>query len=86
MKRRVLTPLAIFIILVIGIVLGGLITYLTKDVAVLQWLSIGYDFGLKSPLILNMEILELTFGIHVRINVAIILGIIISAAGYKYIF
>ena len=86
MNRRSITPLAIFIILIIGIVFGGLIAYLTRSVPALQWLSIGYDFGLKSPVILNMEILELTFGINVRINVAIIIGIILSATGYKYIF
>ena len=86
MKRSVTTPLAVFIILIIGIVFGGLITYLTRDVASLRWLAIGYDFGLKSPLVLNMEILELTFGINVRINVAVIIGVILSALGYKYIF
>ena len=86
MKHRTFSPLAIFIILVIGIVLGALITYLTRNVAALQWLSIGRDFGLRAPLVLDMEILELTFGIYVRINVAVILGIIIAAAGYKYIF
>ena len=86
MKRRVWTPLAIFIILVIGIVLGGLITYLTRGVPALAWLSIGYDFGLNPPVVLNMEILMLTFGINLRMNVAIILGIILSATVYKYIF
>ena len=86
MKHRTFSPVAIFIILIIGIVLGALITYLTRNVAALQWLSIGRDFGLRAPLVLDMEILELTFGIYVRINVAVILGIIISAAGYKYIF
>jgi len=86
MKRAIITPLTVFIILIIGIVFGALITYLTRGVPALSWLSIGYDFGLKAPLVLNMEILELTFGINVRINVATIVGVIISAISYRYVF
>ena len=86
MKRGIVTPLAVFIILIIGIVFGALIAYLTRGVPALHWLSIGYDFGLSSPLVLNMEILVLTFGINVRINVATIIGIVLSSIGYRYIF
>lgn len=80
------SPIILFIILVAGIVFGGIITYLTKDNSSLAWLNIGYDFGLKDPLVLDMYILKLTFGIGIHVNVAAIFGIIISALGYKYIF
>lgn len=80
------SPLVLFIILITGIVFGGIITYLTKDIATLSWLKIGYEFGLKEPLILDMYILRLTFGISTNINVAVILGIAISSLGYKFIF
>jgi hypothetical protein len=80
------SPLVLIIILVTGIVFGGIITYLTKNMTLLAWLNIGYEFGLKEPVILDMYILKLTFGIGVNINVAVIFGIAISALGYKFIF
>ena len=80
------SPIVLFIILVAGIVFGGIITYLTNGNPAFAWLNIGYDFGLKEPLVLDMYILKLTFGIGIHVNVAAIFGIIISALGYKYIF
>ena len=76
----------LLIIVVIGVVLGEIITYLTAGVPALEWLSIGYRFGLTSPLVLDLNILSLTFGIVINVNVAAIIGVIISAFIYKYVF
>ncbi len=78
--------LAVFIILVVGVVFGGIITFLTRDISALNWLNIGYEFGLKSPLVLDLSILKLTFGLTLNMNVAAILGIFLSALFYRFVF
>ena len=78
--------LSVFIILVVGVVFGGIITFLTRDIAALNWLNIGYEFGLKAPLVLDLSILKLTFGLTLNINVAVILGILLSALFYRFVF
>ena len=85
-STRTFGPFTIFIILVIGIVFGGLISYLTKDVGALQWLSIGYNLGLTQPLVLDLYILKLTFGIGANINVAVIIGIALAGVVCRFIF
>ena len=71
--------LSVFIILAIGVVFGGIITYLTRDISALNWLNIGYEFGLKQPLMLDLYVIKLTFGLTANINVAVILGTVVAA-------
>ena len=78
--------LAIFIILIVGVVFGGIITFLTRDISMLNWLNIGYEFGLKQPLVLDLSVIKLTFGLTANINVAVILGILLSALFYRFVF
>lgn len=75
----------ILVVIVVGVVIGEIITYLTADVSGLGWLSLGYRFGLTSPLVLDLNIISITFGLAININVAVIIGLIISALVYKYI-
>ena len=53
---------SLLIILVIGVVFGGIITYLTSDVSALSWLNVGYTFGLNDPFVLDLYVIKLTFG------------------------
>lgn len=76
----------VLIVIVMGVVIGEIITYLTSGINALEWLSIGYRFGLTSPLVLDLNILSLTFGLAININVAVIIGLIISAFIYRYVF
>lgn len=66
-----------------GIVLGGLIGELAGNVSFLNWLSYGQEFGLESPLVLNLNIIKLTFAVSVKINVASIIGIAIAVFIYR---
>ena len=84
-KKR-FSPIAILLIIVIGVVFGEIITYLTKDIAALNWLNIGYTFGLQSPLVLDLSVLSLTFGFAIHINLAVLLGILISSLFYRFVF
>lgn len=73
----------LLLILLSGIVLGGFIGYLCRDISFLNWLNYGQTFGLSSPVVLDLGILILTFGLTITINIASILGIVIGIIIYK---
>jgi len=66
-----------------GLVIGGLIGNLTSGIDFLWWLSYGQEFGLSSPLILDLGVIKLTFAIMFKINIASIVGVIISMFIYR---
>lgn len=74
---------ALFLLLLAGIVLGGFIGYLTKDVSFLSWLNYGQEFGLKKPVVLNLGILVITFGLNIKITMASIIGVVAAVIIYK---
>lgn len=61
-----------------GIVVGSMAAELTAGVPVLQWLSYGLDFGMESPVALDLHVLHLTFGVTVKITVSHILFVALS--------
>lgn len=71
------------IFLLSGLVIGGLIGELTSGIDFLWWLSYGQEFGIAEPITLNLNVVRLTFGVVFKINVASILGVIISMLIYK---
>ncbi|MCM1272154.1 MAG: DUF4321 domain-containing protein [Clostridium sp.] len=71
------------LILLSGIVLGGFIGYLCRGISWLAWLNFGQTFGLSEPIVLDLGILILTFGLKITINIASIIGIIIGIIIYK---
>ena len=70
--------------LVLG-VLGGFIGEMTAKVPGLSWLNFGESFGLNDPLILNLGILVITFGLSIRITMASIIGVIIAILIYHFL-
>ncbi len=66
-----------------GLVIGGLLGQLAQSVDFLWWLSYGQEFGLSTPLVLDINVLKLTFGLTVKINIASIIGMIISIIVYR---
>lgn len=75
----------LLLLMLAGIVLGGLVATLTQNVAGLSWLSYGQSFGLDSPIVLDLGIMVLTFGLTIKITIASILGLVISAVIYRFI-
>lgn len=73
------------IILLCGVVLGGYIGNLAGHVSFLSWLAYGNTFGLTSPIVLDLGILVLTFGLTIQINIASIIGLIIGIIVYRFI-
>ena len=65
---------ALLLLLLSGIVLGGFIGEMTAKVPGLSWLNFGESFGLNDPLILNLGILVITFGLSIRITMASIIN------------
>lgn len=74
---------ALFLMILAGIVIGGFIGWLTQGVGWLSWLNYGQSFGLSSPVVLDLGILVLTFGLSIKITIGGILGVIISVIIYR---
>lgn len=66
-----------------GLVIGGLIGELAAKVDFLWWLSYGQQFGLSDPIALDLNIVKLTFGLQLRINIASIIGMAIAIFIYR---
>lgn len=66
-----------------GLVVGGLLGEVASKVDFLWWLGYGESFGLTSPLELDLNIVKITFGLVFKINIASIIGMIISIFIYK---
>lgn len=68
-----------------GIVVGGLLGELASQVDFLSWLAYGQQFGLTTPLELDLNVIKLTFGLMFKINIASIIGIVLAIFIYKKI-
>ncbi len=72
-----------WILLFSGIILGGLLGQLASQVSFLSWLSYGQSFGLEQPFVLNLGILNLSFGIMFNLNIASIIGVLLAMFIYR---
>ena len=70
-----------FLLILAGIVIGGFIGSLFPS----TWLNYGQSFGLTSPLILDLGILSITFGLTINITIASIIGIAVAIVIYRFI-
>ena len=66
-----------------GLVVGGLIGDLASNVEWLSWLAYGEEFGLKDPIVLDLSVMTITLGLMIKINIASIIGVIISLIIYR---
>ena len=66
-----------------GLVIGGLLGNLAGKVDFLWWLSYGQDFGLSTPIELDLSIVHISFGLMFKINVASIIGMLIAVLIYR---
>ncbi len=75
----------LLILMLAGIVVGGFIGNLASGVNGLSWLNYGQAFGLDNPLVLNLGILVITFGLTIKITIASIIGMIIAGLVYRFL-
>ena len=74
---------ALFLLLLTGIVLGGFIGMLAEGVPALSWL--GQTFGLDTPIVVNLGLLVITFGLTIKITIASIIGVVIAIIIYRFL-
>lgn len=72
---------ACFLLILVGIVLGGFIGSLFPN----SFFNYGQEFGFTSPVVLNLGILVITFGLSIKITIASIVGIIVGIMVYRFI-
>ncbi len=73
----------LLIFILSGLVVGGLLGELATKISWLWWLGYGQEFGLSSPVTLDINILKVTFSVIFRINIASIIGVAISIFIYR---
>ncbi len=66
-----------------GLVVGGLLGELASRVDFLWWLGYGQTFGLQEPLVLDINLLKITFALVVKVNIASIIGMLLAILIYK---
>ena len=75
----------LILFLLAGLVIGGLLGEIAKNADFLWWLSYGEQFGLSTPLTLDLSVISLTFGLTFKINIASIIGMVIAVFVYRKI-
>ena len=73
----------LLIMLLSGIVLGGFLGMLTERVPGLSWLNYVQGFGLETPVVLDLGLLVLTFGLTIHISIASIIGVVLAIIIYR---
>ena len=85
MATREKNILILIIFILSGIVVGGLLGNLAGLVDFLWWLSYGETFGLSEPITLDLQVIQITFGLMFDINVSSIIGMVLAIFIYKKI-
>ena len=62
----------------VGVVIGTLVTKLTSGISALSWLAYGLDFGITSPMTLELGVLSCTFGFTINLTVSVIIFVVLS--------
>ncbi len=71
------------IVLISGLVIGGFIGSTLGDFPFFAWLNYGKTIGFTSPLVLDLEIIKINFGITVHFSICGIIGMILAILIYK---
>ena len=51
----------------------------------LSWLGYGQTFGLDTPIVVNLGLLVITFGLTIKITIASIIGVVIAIIIYRFL-
>lgn len=73
----------LIVFILCGIVVGGLLGDLASKVDFLWWLSYGESFGFSTPIQLDLNVIQLTFGLMFKINIASIIGMVLAIFIYR---
>lgn len=73
------------LILISGFVIGGLLGDTLGNIPMLSWLNYGKQIGLNPPLSLDLSFFTLQLGMTIKLNIAGIIGMLLSIIVYKKI-
>lgn len=79
---------ALFLLILLGIVVGSFTSHLTKGVNFLSWLNSGIDFSIgdtkeSGVVTLDLGVLAISFGLRLKITIGSVIGAIASVFIYK---
>ncbi|MCT4688922.1 DUF4321 domain-containing protein [Vallitalea sp.] len=74
---------ALFLLILAGIVLGGFLGSLARNVEWLRWLNYGLEFGMENPVKLKLEVLVIVLQLNFKITITSIIGIIAGILVYR---
>ena len=69
----------IIVFCVLGMIVGIAFGEAVAGVRALNWLSIGGEIGLKTPVTIDLSFLQLTIGIWCKVRIGGVLGMILFA-------
>ena len=72
---------ACFLMILAGIVIGGFIGSLFPN----TFLNYGQVFGLSNPVVLDLGIIVLTFGLTIKITIASVIGVILAVLCFRFL-
>ena len=77
--------LMFWIMLLTGVILGTLLGEAASNIGVLSFLNYGKTIGISAgnPLVLDLSIMKLTFGVELRLTLASIIGLLAAIFLYK---
>ena len=61
----------------VGIVVGTLAADMCAKIPMLSWLAYGMSFGIPTSA-LNLHVIDITFGLSLNLNIAVIVCIVLS--------
>lgn len=79
---------ALFLLLLLGIVVGSVVGHLTKGINALNWLNNGIDFAIgdskKNNIVtLDLAVIVINFGLRIKITIGSVIGAIAAVFIYK---
>ena len=80
-RERGIWLLLVFILS--GLVIGGLLGELSKNVDWLWWLSYGQSFGISQPIEINLSVITISFGLMFKITISSIIGMVLAIFIYR---
>lgn len=82
--KRWRNPWWVLVVIVIaGAMLGSVLGNAVGQFTYLSWLGAYVKFGLAPPVTIDLHVLTLTLGFTLRLNLAIVLGILVSAYVFR---
>lgn len=83
-SKRGQNPWWILVVIVIaGAMLGSVLASAVGESTYLSWIARSLTVGLSPPVVVDLHVLTVTLGFTLRLNLAVVLGILIAAFVFR---